>query len=57
MRSLSYKLANGTVTESYNVAKASGLPFKAQVNDIPTPWKPMSEKRKAKLAEYFSNRK
>ena len=57
MRSVSYKLSDGTVTKSYAVAKESGLPFETYLETVVEDRKPMTESRKQKLAEYFQKKR
>ena len=57
MRSVSYKLSDGTVTKSYAVAKESGLPFETHLETVVEDRKPMMESRKQKLAEYFQKKR
>lgn len=57
MRSVSYKLADGTMTTSYEIAKASGMSFTTHLSEVATPRVPMSESRKKKLAEFFSRKR
>lgn len=57
MRSVSYKLADGTMTISYEIAKASGMSFTTHLSEVSTPRAPMSEFRKKKLAEFFGRKR
>lgn len=57
MRSVSYKLADGTMTTSYEIAKASGMSFTTHLAEVTTPRAPMSEFRKKKLAEFFDRKR
>lgn len=57
MRSVSYRLADGTMTTSYEIAKASGMGFTTHLSEVSTPRAPMSEFRKKKLAEFFGKKR
>lgn len=57
MRSVSYRLADGTITTSYEIAKASGMSFTTHLSEVATPRVPMSESRKKKIAEFFSKKR
>lgn len=57
MRSVSYRLADGTMTTSYEIAKASGMSFTTHLAEVTTPRVPMSEFRKKKLAEFFGRKR
>lgn len=57
MRSVSYRLADGTMTTSYEIAKASGMGFTTHLSEVSTPRAPMSEFRKKKLAEFFGRKR
>lgn len=57
MRSVSYKLADGTMTTSYEIAKASGMGFTTHLSEVSAPRVPMSETRKKKLAEFFARKR
>ena len=56
MRSVNYVLANGTKTTSYEVAKASKMPYGVKVEAIDPHRTPMSETRKQKISEYFKQK-
>lgn len=53
MRSVNYCLANGTITMSYEVAKASKMPYTVRVETVDPHRTPMNETRKQKISEYF----
>lgn len=57
MRTVFYEFADGVKTTSYEVALASGQSFVTKVEPMSEPRKPMSEKRKKALAEFFSKKR
>ena len=57
MRKVSYKLANGTVTTSYTMAKESGQPFTTSLDEIGSPRVEMTVERKQKIEEYFRSKR
>lgn len=57
MRTVFYEFANGVRTTSYEVALSSGQSFVTKVEPMSEPRKPMSEKRKKALAEFFSKKR
>jgi hypothetical protein len=57
MRSVSYRLSDGTMTTSYEIAKASGIGFTTHLEEVRSPRVPMSEFRKQKLAEFFAKKR
>ena len=56
MRSVNYVLSNGTMTTSYEVAKASKMPYGVKVETIDPHRTPMSDARKQKISEYFKQK-
>ena len=57
MRTVFYEFADGVRTTSYEVALASGNSFATKVEPMAEPRKPMSEKRKKALAEFFRKKR
>ncbi len=57
MRTVSYRLADGTVTTSYTIASESGMAFTTHLEEVRTPRVPMSASRKAKIEEYFARKR
>lgn len=57
MRKVSYKLANGTVTTSYTMAKESGQPFTTSLDEVGSPRVEMTAERKQKIEEYFRSKR
>lgn len=57
MRTVFYEFADGFKTTSYEVALAKGKNFVTKVEPMSEPRKPMSEKRKKALAEYFGKKR
>lgn len=52
MRYLHYKLANGTIVNTYAEAQASGKPYTEVLENVPTPLGRISPKRKEMLDTY-----
>lgn len=57
MRTVFYEFADGFKTTSYEVALAKGKNFVTKVEPMSEPRKPMSEKRKKALAEFFRKKR
>ena len=57
MRTVFYECADGVRTTSYEVALTSGKGFVTKVEPMEEPRKPMSEKRKKALAEFFRKKR
>ena len=57
MRTISYRLADGTVTMSYTIANESGMAFTTHLEEVRTPRVPMSATRKQKIEEFFARKR
>ena len=53
MRKVFYELENGVRTTSHDIAIASGQNFVVKVEPVHESRKPLSEKRKKAIAEFF----
>lgn len=57
MRTVNYRLSDGTMTTSFEIASASGMSFTTHLEEVRTPRVPMSKSRKAKIEEFFAKRR
>lgn len=57
MRSVTYRLSDGTTTKSYEIAKASGMSYSVELETIREERKPISAERMAKLREFFQKKR
>jgi hypothetical protein len=57
MRTVNYRLSDGTMTSSFEIAKASGMSFTTHLEEVRTPRASMSAARKAKIEEFFARKR
>ena len=57
MRTVNYRLSDGTMTSSFEIAKASGMSFTTHLEEVRTPRVPMSAARKTKIEEFFARKR
>jgi hypothetical protein len=57
MRTVNYRLSDGTMTSSFEIAKASGMSFTTHLEEVRTPRVSMSAARKAKIEEFFARKR
>ena len=57
MRTVNYRLSDGTMTSSFEIAKASGMSFTTHLEEVRTPRVSMSAARKSKIEEFFARKR